>query len=250
MKIWYSIFNPKGYIGNEPAFYSSANFGWTEILETNWLEIKSELDTHLSSNPRLIGNLKPQTVNYHGPWKTMPLMTWGVEFHKNICNFPVTMKVLKRIPGLVSASFNLLEKNAEIKPHVGDTDASVRVHLGLHIPDTLPDVGFKVNEISRSWEEGKVLIFCDGCEHSAWNHSNKDRYILLLDIIRPEFIHKKKVICGTVLASLFLRSAAHKFTFLRYLFLIPLYILHFFAKISAIIFTPLYNSISRIKASK
>ena len=250
MKIWYSIFNLKAYISNEPAFYPSENYIWTEVLETNWLEIKGELDTHLSANPRLIPKLKKQMVNYHGSWKTMPLMTWGVEFHKNICNFPITTEVLKQIPGIVSASFNLLEKNSVIQQHFGDTNASVRVHLGLYIPDKLPDVGFKVNGISRFWEEGKVLIFCDGYEHSAWNHSNEDRYILLLDIIRPEFIHKKKLICGTVLASLFLRSVASKFTFLIYIFLIPLYILHFFAKISAIILTPLYNLFSRIKANK
>ncbi len=188
-------------------------------------------------------------VNHHGSWKTMPLMTWGVKFHKNICNFPITTEVLKQIPGLVSVSFNLLENNSEIKEHFGETNASIRVHLGLYIPDKLPDVGFKVSGVSRSWEEGKVLVFCDGHEHSAWNYSNKDRYILLLDIIRPEFIHKKRLICGNVLASLSLQSVESKFTFLFYLIFIPLSILHFFAKIFAIILTPLYNFSSRIIAN-
>lgn len=251
MKIWYSIFNLKtAYTGNEPAFYRSDNFSWTELIETNSLKIKSELGAHLSSNPRFMPGIKKQKVNYHGLWKTMPLMTWGVEFHKNICNFPVTKEVLKQIPGLVSASFNLLEKNSDIKQHFGETNASVRVHLGLYIPDNLPDVGFKVNGISRSWEEGKVLIFCDGYEHSGWNYSNQDRYILLLDIIRPEFIHKKRWICGNVLASLSLQSVASKSVFLFRIIFFSLPILYFFATISAIIITPLSNFFSRIKTLK
>ena len=110
MKIWYSIFNFRTYSGSEPAFYERADFNWTEIIEKNWSEIKYELDTHLLSNPRLNPTVKKQKVNNHDWWKTMPLMTWGVEFHKNINNFPVTTEVLKQIPGLVSASFNLLKK--------------------------------------------------------------------------------------------------------------------------------------------
>lgn len=250
MNIWYSIFKLHAYNGSEPAFYRSDAFEWAEVLEENWLEIKNELVVHLSSNPRLTQNTKKQMVNYHGSWKTMPLMTWGVEFHKNIGNFPVTTEVLTHIPGLASASFNLLEKNAEIKRHFGETNASVRVHLGLSIPDKLPDVGFKVNGISRSWEEGKVLIFCDGYEHSGWNHSDQDRYILLLDIIRPEFMHKKRLICGNVLAILSLQSVASKSAFLFYILFIPLSALHFLAKISAILLTPLYNFFSRMKTTK
>lgn len=250
MKIWYSIFNIKAYTGNEPAFYLSDDFGWAEVIEKNWLDIKCELDAHLSSNPQLNPRIKKQMVNNHGWWKTMPLMTWGVEFHKNICNFPVTTKVLKQIPGLVSASFNLLDKKSEINPHIGVTNAFVRVHLGLRIPGSLPDVGFKVKGISRSWEEGKVLIFCDVYEHSGWNHSNQDRYILLLDIIRPEFIHRKRLICGNVLATLSLQSVIRKSPFLFYIIFIPLSTLHFFLKISSVIFTPFYNFFSRYNRKK
>lgn len=250
MKVWNSIFNLKAYNGNEPDFYSVDKFSWAEEIEKSWPEIKDELVAHLSSNARFIPSAKKQQVNNHGSWKTMPLMTWGVEFHKNIRNFPVTTKALKQIPGLVSASFNLLEKNSVIGQHFGETNASVRAHLGLLIPADLPNVGIKVNGTSRSWKEGKVLMFCDGYEHSAWNHSNQDRYILLLDIIRPEFLPRKRLICGNVLATLSLQSVASKSSFLFYTTLIPLSILHFFAKISAITLTPIYNFTSRNRLYK
>ena len=250
MKVWNSIYNQKAYRGNEPDFYPSENFSWTEKIESNWLEIRGELEAHLTSNTRFEPTTaKNQYVNNHGAWKTMPLITWGVEFHKNIKCFPITTNILSQIPGLVSASFNLLENGSEIKQHFGETNASVRVHLGLNIPGVLPEVGIKVNGTSCSWEEGKVLMFCDGFEHSAWNHSNQDRYILLLDVIRPEFLQRKKLICGNVLATLSLQSVATKSYLLFYITLIPLSVLHFFGMISAITFTPIHNLIGRKKHS-
>lgn len=250
MNIWYSIFHRKAYSGNAPAFYPSNAVEWAEVLENNWVEINNELVAHLAENPRLVLQNKKQKVNNHGAWKTMPLMTWGVEFHKNIGNFPVTMNVLKQLPGLASASFNLLEKQSEIKPHFGETNASVRVHLGLSIPDDHLAIGFKVKDVSHSWEEGKVLIFCDAYEHSGWNRSNQDRYILLLDVLRPEFLHRKRWICGNVLATLSLQSIVSKSAIWFYLTFVPLVILHFFSAISAILLTPLYNSLSKMRASK
>lgn len=250
MKIWYSLFNFGAYTGNEPAFYERNDFEWVKVIENNWSEIKGELDAHLGSNPRFDPQGKVQTVNNHGWWKTMPLMTWGVEFHKNIHNFPVTTAVIKQIPGLVSASFNLLDQQSEINPHVGTTNAFVRVHLGLHIPGNLPDVGFKVKDISRPWQEGKVLIFCDAYEHSGWNHSYEDRYILLLDVIKPTCIHKKKWICANVLATLSLQSLITKSAFIFYLTLIPVALLHFFLTISAMVLVPFYNFIGRSNTNK
>lgn len=245
MKIWYAIFYSKAYSGNEPAFYERDDFDWPKTIEKNYLVIKNELDQHLAANPRLDPKDKIQKVNNHGWWKTMPLMTWGVKFHRNRANFPQTIAILNQIPGLVSASFNLLDKHSEINAHVGATNAFVRVHLGLHIPGELPEVGFNVKGIERSWEEGKVLIFCDAHEHSGWNHSNQDRYILLLDIIKPEYLHKKNWICANVLAILSLQSLLTKSKFRFYVLLIPVAIVHFILKMLALIITPLYNSFTK-----
>lgn len=250
MNTWHSIFHRTAYKGNDPAFYANDNFEWTNLLENNWLTIKNELDVHISLNPQLHSIAKTQHVNFHGAWKTMPLFTWGVEFHKNLSNFPQTAAILKQVPGLVSASFNLLEKNAEIKSHFGETNASVRAHLGLYVPASLPDVGLEVNGVLSSWKEGKVVLFCDGYEHSAWNRSEKDRYILLLDVIKPEFIYKKRLICANVLATLSLQSVASKSKRWFSLLFIPLVILHFIAKVSAVILMPLYNFCGRLKFQK
>jgi ornithine lipid ester-linked acyl 2-hydroxylase len=169
----------------------------------------------------------------------------GVKFHSNLKKFPLTTKIINQIPGLVSASFNVLESNAEINPHFGDTNGIVRAHLGLLVPGTLPKLGFQVNLEQRTWEEGKLLLFCDGYPHRAWNYTKEKRIILLLDVIRPEFTHKKRTICGTVLASLFFQAIIQRLSFLKIIIAVPFFALIQLAKFSAILLTPLYNFISR-----
>jgi ornithine lipid ester-linked acyl 2-hydroxylase len=38
---------------------------------------------------------------------------------------------------------------------------------------------------TRTWIEGKCLVFDDTSVHEAWNKSDSDRLILLLDFLRP-----------------------------------------------------------------
>ena len=245
-KIWYSFYDRKAYQGEEPAFFDGKDFPETYILEDNYEQIREELYRYLESDRNMTAYFSHAMVSRKNSWKTIPLMTWGVKFHKNLREFEFTEKLLKQIPGLVSASFNQLEANSEIKPHFGDTNAIGRCHLGLVIPGNLPEVGFKVNGIEKDWEEGKLLYFCDGYEHTAWNYSNEDRYILLLDIIRPEFIKKKRRICGNVLGSLFLQSLAQKLPFLAKTPLVFQFLLHLISKYSAIGLTPIWNFIAKL----
>lgn len=120
------------------------------------------------------------------------------------------MKVLNTIPGLVSVPFNLLDPHSEIKSHFGDTKAVTRCHLGLNIPRALPEIGFRVKNEERFGENEKLLMFCDGYLHSAWNNTDKPRFILLFEIILSEFEEYKNSICSSVLSSLFLQSTSGK----------------------------------------
>ena len=55
---------------------------------------------------------------------------------------------------------------------------------------------------TRAWEEGKVILFNDAQNHYAQNLTNQKRLVLLIDVIRPEFITFKTEICGKVLNGL------------------------------------------------
>ncbi|OJX35018.1 MAG: hypothetical protein BGO87_09795 [Flavobacteriia bacterium 40-80] len=245
-KIWFSLIDRYEYQGNSPSFYPENYFEWEHIFDNKHEIIYNELNNFLNhGNNSPVSYFNHEMVNKPGAWKTVPLMSWGVHFYKNARFFPETCSLLRQIPGLVSISFNLLEPKSKISAHFGDTNAIVRCHYGIKIPGQLPEVGFKVKNEEREWEEGKLLIFCDGYTHTAWNNSSMPRIILLFDVILPEFLPQKKMICGSVLSSIFLQSSSIRLkikeppkTILK--------LLHFFARTSAIILTPPYNWINKI----
>lgn len=210
VKIWYSAISQTEYVGNAPTFYDTSQFDWTKNIESNYQLIYEELQAYLKTDQKLQAYFDKTLVTKSNSWKTISLMAWGVKFHKEMKQFPQTMKILNSIPELVSVSFNLLDPNSEIKSHFGDTNAIARCHLGLDVPGTLPEIGFRVKNEKRSWEEGKLLMFCDGYIHSAFNNTDKPRFILLFDIVLPEFQMKKNSICASVLSSLFIQSTLSK----------------------------------------
>lgn len=215
MQEWYGIYG-KPYNGSEPAFFQAEGFDWAKFVEENSETIIGEMNSLIQHHTNLLqpyfdGNLQSASTN----WKTIGFYFWGKKNH-NICRlFPKTNSILNRIPGLVSASFNCLEPQSLIKPHFGDTNAVFRCHLGIDIPDSLPQCGFTVKGVSRGWEKGKLLIFLDAYTHSAFNQTQYPRYILLMDVVRPEFLSRKKRVCAKVLAMLSLYFISAKLPFIQ-----------------------------------
>lgn len=244
--IWFSLLERHEYQGDAPIIYPKSYFEWEKLLEGKRDIIYKELENHIKTISAPTEYFNYEMVNKQGSWKTIPLMSWGVHFHKHQRHFPKTYEILKQIPGLVSISFNVLEPHSNIKAHYGDTNAMVRCHFGLSVPGGLPEMGFRVKDQKRAWKEGELLIFCDGYEHEAWNQTDEQRIILLFDVILPEYISKKRTICGTVLSSIFFQT-----TLLRLKLNEPsmgmLKFLTFFAKNAAILLTPIYNLIGKLR---
>ena len=212
-KAWFSIYDFSfNYKGDEPAFIVSKQFEWASDIGKHVEEIKRELSTYLKNN-ELQSYFNTSMVSKNNSWKTIALKTWSIQLFKNQKQFPITTNLLNKYPQIVSASFNMLDSNSNILPHCGDTNAIYRCHLGLDIPIGLPDCGFKVKDEIKAWENNKWLIFIDAYPHEAWNNSSKERYILLIDVIRNEFIEHKKLVCFTVLTSLFLQKRNEKYQF-------------------------------------
>ena len=95
--------------------------------------------------------------------------------------FPETMELLgsytKNI--IMSASVAVFPRNSIIPRHNG-YETITRIHLPLYVPDG--DIGFCVGEETRSWEVGQCLAFNDIDDHNAWNNTDEDRVVLIVDI--------------------------------------------------------------------
>lgn len=214
-KIWYSFYGGQSE-DDAVSYYDKNIFDWTTQIEDQWQVIGIEIERYLQDNEEKI---KPyfnkDLVTKNNSWKTSAFFFWKWSVKKNMKQCPQTMSILNKIPGILSASISILESDITIKPHRGDTNAIVRAHLALKVPHSLPGCGFQVNDEQRSWEEGKLILFNDAAKHTAWNNTQDRRYVLLFDVIRPEFQNKKFTVSSRVLAGLLMQAIVQKMPFIK-----------------------------------
>ena len=193
-RIWYS-YEKRKYEGSAPWFYSKDHFEWVQKLENQYPRIKEEIVRALNANEKdALPYFNREIVDENSVWKTLFFYFWGQRNHKLIDQSPWLEKVFMDIPGFTSCAISKLEARSEIKWHPGDTSGIIRCHLPLIVPAGLPECGFQVEEEERAWVEGKLLMFCDAHRHRAFNRTNQDRIVLIIDVIHPGFSHHRRSI--------------------------------------------------------
>jgi aspartyl/asparaginyl beta-hydroxylase (cupin superfamily) len=204
------------FLGQEPYFYDTGDFSWVARVESQWTVIRDELLANLAADDSAMQPyVNREMVSRANSWKTLGLMFWTIRSERNCAQFPRTWEILKDIPNITAASLNVLEPQTTIKPHVGNTNAIIRCHLGLVVPEPAPRCAFRVGAETRSWDEGKFLMFCDAHQHTAWNNTDRKRYILVVDVMRPEFMHLKKSTSSRVLAAIYHEAAYQRIGWLK-----------------------------------
>jgi aspartate beta-hydroxylase len=94
--------------------------------------------------------------------------------------------VIESIPGATTAGnvlFSRLAPRANIHAHFGPVNTRIRVHLGIEVP---AGCEIEIDNQTRTWEEGKCIVFDDSFLHSVRNTSDRHRVILLVDVWHPE----------------------------------------------------------------
>ncbi|MBD2561902.1 MULTISPECIES: aspartyl/asparaginyl beta-hydroxylase domain-containing protein [Nostoc] len=160
-------------------FFESNQFAFIADLEANWLLIRKELE---QLQPKNFIDWPEKNI-YNQGWEVFGLYAFSNRIGENCRLCPETTKLVEMIPGMTTAGFSSLAPGTYIGPHFGATKAVLRCHLGLVVPD---ECAIRVDSETRSWQEGKCLIFDDTFEHEAWNKSDKTRIVLLIDFNRPE----------------------------------------------------------------
>jgi aspartyl/asparaginyl beta-hydroxylase (cupin superfamily) len=205
--------------GSEPFFYDTRKFPWVARIESQWTVIRDELLASIAVAENMLTPYIDGTMTSRpNQWKTLGLMFWTKRSRENCRRFPQTWALLRYVPDIIAISLNLLDADTTIKPHIGNTNAIIRCHLGLLIPEPAPRCGFRVGSETRSWNEGEFLMFCDAHQHTAWNNSDRKRYILVVDVMRPEFRRSKLVTSSRVLAAINFEAALRGSAFYRRLF--------------------------------
>jgi len=209
--LWFSLYDNNEYEGTEPSFYKSLeHIKGISILKKNYLVIYQELCAFLEKQ-EMEAQFNITMVEKPKSWKVRSLRVWGVEMYQYQKYFPQTMQLLNQIENVVNIGFNLLEPNATIKPHQGDTNAIIRCHLALEVPKEKEKCFLCVKQECKHWETGEILAFTDAYTHYATNQTHQRRIILLFDILKPEYVKKKNLICATVLTSFYLQQIGNYF---------------------------------------
>lgn len=127
----------------------------------------------------------PETALYNKGWNVFGLRFQGqdVKAAHEMC--PISASFIKKYDTLVDTfGFSSLAPGTILYPHVGYTDKVLRCHMGIDVPSG--DCFLKVGGELRKWEDGRVFMFDDTIEHEAWNKTDSDRIVLLIDVDRAK----------------------------------------------------------------
>lgn len=180
-----------------PTFFDTSAFPWCEKLELDYelireeivagLNIETDGRPYLTNRHRLEGMQWEPLVNRMN-WASVHLYKSGTANEKVIAKFPETLKALAGLPlattnGNPSEVFiSVLAPHTRIPEHFGVSSAILTAHLPIDVP---AGCGLKVHEETRAPKPGKLMVFDDTWEHSAWNNSDQPRVVLIFELWHP-----------------------------------------------------------------
>lgn len=164
-----------------------------DALEQNWSVIRTEVDAILKQletivyyehvDKRYARNQGDEKTKTKGEWRIEQFYLYGTPIKRGFARSPKTGEALRKIPGIQTALFSVLQPGAHIKSHRGEYSGALRCHLGLKIPDPKA-CRLRVEDRTLHWKEGEIFLFDHTHEHEAWNDSDGIRVILIFDFVR------------------------------------------------------------------
>ena len=129
-----------------------------------------------------------------GDWNIFELWCHERPNLGNLVDAPVTADIIRALGDTTGnprghAYFSVLQPGVHVRAHCGPTNTRIRLHLGIRVP---AGAEIRVGTESRTWEEGKCLVFDDSWEHEATNRSDRLRAVLLVDIWHPDLTRPQR----------------------------------------------------------
>lgn len=158
-------------------FSDKTQFPKLQILEDNYETILKEY--------RALGGLKmrtwPEKHKFLGSWTVFGFYHCGRKL-ETLCDLcPETTRIIESMGTVYMAGFSRMAPKTQILAHVDDVPKGLtRIHFGVSVPDTIR-CGFYSDSENIRWKNGKAFAFDPTKEHKAWNMSDEERIILLLD---------------------------------------------------------------------
>ena len=190
-------------------FFDREMFPWLSELEAATPTILAELEAiladpdpgltpYISLPPGVPAN-KWSGLDNSLDWGAFHLWKEGERFDEACARAPKTAALMDTLPicripdKAPNVFFSILKAGSHIPPHTGVTNVRGVVHLPLIVPDGCE---FRVGGETRAWVPGQAFAFDDTIEHEAWNRSEHDRAVLIIDVWNPHLSdHEREMVC-------------------------------------------------------
>lgn len=164
-------------------------------LESNWKTIRSEALKVMNVEEGLFLH-EEESLKNTGEWRQFTLYSRGNR-HKECDRTPKTCALISKMHVAAGCKrgqikYSIMMPGTHVWPHTGPTNCRLRMHLGLVIPKTGNGTKLRCADETRTWEEGKVMIFDDSFEHEVWQEAESYRLIFIIDIWHPDLTDRER----------------------------------------------------------
>jgi aspartyl/asparaginyl beta-hydroxylase (cupin superfamily)/Tfp pilus assembly protein PilF len=190
-------------------YFDREHFPWLAEIEAATSTIVAELEAILAdpkaelmpyiSLPPGVPEGKWSGLDKSLDWGAFHLWKEGERFDEACARAPRTAALVESLPlckingRAPNVFFSILKAGSHIPAHTGVTNVRSVVHLPLIVPNGCE---FRVGGETRRWVEGQSFVFDDTIEHEAWNRSDKDRAVLIIDVWNPYLSeHERTMVC-------------------------------------------------------
>ena len=164
-------------------WHNPHEFPLVGYLESNYPAIRDEILALAGAR----FHRESERISRTGDWDVAFLYERGRRREEVCAACPVSAHGIEAYPtirtlaGLIYVS--RMRPVTHISPHRGPTNLRVRCHLAIKAPKG--DCAIRVGKHIRQWHEGKCLVFDDHFVHEAWNRTEQDRIVLIVDLWHP-----------------------------------------------------------------
>lgn len=194
-------------------YFDRDHFPWlseleakTDIIRAEVIELLASPDPGLSPYVTMPSGTPENLwsdLNNNAAWSALHLWRDGERIEGACVKAPRTAALVEKlplanIPGRApTVFFSVLQAGKHIPPHTGVTNTRAIVHLPLIVP---AGCAFRVGGETRQWREGEAFVFDDTIEHEAWNRSDMDRAVLILDCWNPHLSEHERAMVRRLFA--------------------------------------------------
>ncbi len=196
-------------------FFDASHFPWLGELEAATATIVAELEAILAdpeaaltpyiSLPAGVPASKWAGLDKSLDWGAFHLWKEGERFDEACERAPRTAALVESLPicriegRAPNVFFSILKAGSHIPAHTGVTNVRSVVHLPLIVPQ---GCALRVGGETRTWTPGQAFAFDDTIEHEAWNRSEHDRAVLIIDAWNPHLSdHERTMVCSLYAAA-------------------------------------------------